>query len=200
MAALHGGNRDNLEVSPNLWAGVGLVRGGAGTALVGDGPTVAARVKEYAALRDPLLRAQYLLALRGVDVSGDETSRLDDQTLLMEILETHEALEDAETEADIDALKIQNSARVEKSIAELERSFAANDIEAAAREAVRLRYWKNIEDGLKNWVAGERVVLQHKRMYKQGEGGHEGVSADLQAFFGVFLRACSERVLVGFGI
>ncbi|MNO84809.1 Alkanesulfonate monooxygenase [compost metagenome] len=50
MAALHGGNRDNLEVSPNLWAGVGLVRGGAGTALVGDGPTVAERVKEYAAL------------------------------------------------------------------------------------------------------------------------------------------------------
>ena len=50
MAALHGGSRDNLEVSPNLWAGVGLVRGGAGTALVGDGPTVAARVKEYADL------------------------------------------------------------------------------------------------------------------------------------------------------
>ena len=50
MAALHGGKKDNLEVSPNLWAGVGLVRGGAGTALVGDGPTVAARVKEYADL------------------------------------------------------------------------------------------------------------------------------------------------------
>lgn len=50
MAALHNGKRDQLEVSPNLWAGVGLVRGGAGTALVGDGPTVAARVKEYADL------------------------------------------------------------------------------------------------------------------------------------------------------
>ncbi|WP_434699092.1 FMNH2-dependent alkanesulfonate monooxygenase [Pseudomonas sp. D1-1] len=50
MAALHGGRRDKLEVSPNLWAGVGLVRGGAGTALVGDGPTVAERVKEYADL------------------------------------------------------------------------------------------------------------------------------------------------------
>ncbi|MGZ0783252.1 alkanesulfonate monooxygenase, FMNH(2)-dependent [Pseudomonas sp. TKO26] len=50
MAALHGGRRDRLEVSPNLWAGVGLVRGGAGTALVGDGPTVAARMKEYADL------------------------------------------------------------------------------------------------------------------------------------------------------
>ena len=50
MMQLHGGRRDKLEVSPNLWAGVGLVRGGAGTALVGDPPTVAARMKEYLAL------------------------------------------------------------------------------------------------------------------------------------------------------
>jgi len=50
MAALHGGRRDRLEVAPNLWAGVGLVRGGAGTALVGDAATVAERLREYAAL------------------------------------------------------------------------------------------------------------------------------------------------------
>ena len=50
MAALHGGNRDKLEVSPNLWAGVGLVRGGAGTALVGDPESVAQRMREYMAL------------------------------------------------------------------------------------------------------------------------------------------------------
>jgi alkanesulfonate monooxygenase len=50
MAALHGGRRDQLEVSPNLWAGVGLVRGGAGTALVGNPQEVAARIQEYAAL------------------------------------------------------------------------------------------------------------------------------------------------------
>jgi alkanesulfonate monooxygenase len=50
MSALHGGRRDRLEVSPNLWAGVGLVRGGAGTALVGDADTVAERLREYAAL------------------------------------------------------------------------------------------------------------------------------------------------------
>jgi alkanesulfonate monooxygenase len=47
MMQLHGGRRDQLEISPNLWAGVGLVRGGAGTALVGDPETVAARIKEY---------------------------------------------------------------------------------------------------------------------------------------------------------
>ena len=50
MAELHGGRREGLEISPNLWAGVGLVRGGAGTALVGDPETVAARLREYASL------------------------------------------------------------------------------------------------------------------------------------------------------
>jgi alkanesulfonate monooxygenase len=50
MVRLHGGRRDRLVVSPNLWAGVGLVRGGAGTALVGDPETVAARLREYADL------------------------------------------------------------------------------------------------------------------------------------------------------
>jgi alkanesulfonate monooxygenase len=42
--------RDGLEVAPNLWAGVGLVRGGAGTALVGNPQQVAQRIEEYAAL------------------------------------------------------------------------------------------------------------------------------------------------------
>ena len=41
-------SRAALEISPNLWAGVGLVRGGAGTALVGSADTIAARMKEYA--------------------------------------------------------------------------------------------------------------------------------------------------------
>jgi alkanesulfonate monooxygenase len=48
MRELHGGSRDNLEVSPNLWAGVGLLRGGAGTALVGSHTEVADRIEEYA--------------------------------------------------------------------------------------------------------------------------------------------------------
>ncbi|WP_336802030.1 FMNH2-dependent alkanesulfonate monooxygenase [Kaistia sp. MMO-174] len=50
MAELHGGRRDKLLVAPNLWAGVGLVRGGAGTALVGTPAQVAERLREYQAL------------------------------------------------------------------------------------------------------------------------------------------------------
>jgi alkanesulfonate monooxygenase len=56
MLALHEANRADgswhdarsLEIAPNLWAGVGLVRGGAGTALVGSHTDVADRIAEYA--------------------------------------------------------------------------------------------------------------------------------------------------------
>ncbi|WP_328357244.1 LLM class flavin-dependent oxidoreductase [Mycobacterium sp. NBC_00419] len=50
MAALHSGRVDELEIYPNLWAGVGLVRGGAGTALVGSHEEVANLIWEYHSL------------------------------------------------------------------------------------------------------------------------------------------------------
>jgi alkanesulfonate monooxygenase len=54
MVALHNGAAERglrgLEISPNLWAGIGLVRGGAGTALVGSHSEVADRIEEYHAL------------------------------------------------------------------------------------------------------------------------------------------------------
>ncbi|QLL05440.1 LLM class flavin-dependent oxidoreductase [Mycobacterium vicinigordonae] len=50
MTALHGGRLDHLEIYPNLWAGVGLVRGGAGTALVGSHEEVAKLILEFHAL------------------------------------------------------------------------------------------------------------------------------------------------------
>ena len=58
MNELHGGGSAyregigarSLEIAPNLWTGVGLVRGGAGTALVGSHEEVADRIAEYAAI------------------------------------------------------------------------------------------------------------------------------------------------------
>ena len=55
MRALHasyrnGGPASDLEIYPHLWAGVGLVRGGAGTALVGSHTQVADLIEEYASL------------------------------------------------------------------------------------------------------------------------------------------------------
>ena len=92
MVELHGGSRDNLVVSPNLWAGFGLVRSGAGTALVGSHEEVADRIAEYHQLGIdhfilsgqphleeaywfaegvfPVLRRRGLLATDGVDERG----------------------------------------------------------------------------------------------------------------------------------
>jgi alkanesulfonate monooxygenase len=50
MLELHGGSTDDLEIYPNVWAGIGLVRGGAGTALVGSHLEVADRIEEYHAV------------------------------------------------------------------------------------------------------------------------------------------------------
>ena len=47
MLELNRGSRDDLEIHPNVWAGIGLVRGGAGTALVGSHEEVADRIAEY---------------------------------------------------------------------------------------------------------------------------------------------------------
>jgi alkanesulfonate monooxygenase len=92
MVELHGGSRNNLVVSPNLWAGFGLVRSGAGTALVGSHEEVADRIAEYHQLGIdhfilsgqphleeaywfaegvfPVLRRRGLLATDGVDERG----------------------------------------------------------------------------------------------------------------------------------
>jgi alkanesulfonate monooxygenase len=50
MLDLHRGGTADLEIHPNVWAGIGLVRGGAGTALVGSHEEVADRIEEYADL------------------------------------------------------------------------------------------------------------------------------------------------------
>lgn len=50
MLALNKGSKDELEIYPNLWAGVGLVRGGAGTAMVGSHQEIADLIEEYAAV------------------------------------------------------------------------------------------------------------------------------------------------------
>jgi alkanesulfonate monooxygenase len=50
MSALHGFSREKLRIGPHLWAGVGLVRGGAGTALVGDPHQVAGALRDYMAV------------------------------------------------------------------------------------------------------------------------------------------------------
>ena len=115
----------------------------------------------YKTLSNPLLRAQYLLSLRGIEVAEDETAKVEDPELLVEVLETREAIEEAQREEDLVPLKEANERKIEYSVGALDAAFKADDLEAAKSEAVRLRYWVNVRESLNGWEKGKPVVLVH---------------------------------------
>ncbi|MCJ1287417.1 Protein OS-9 [Xylographa opegraphella] len=115
-----------------------------------------ARINEaYKTLQNPLLRAQYLLSLRGIDVAEDETAKVEDPELLMEVLEAREDIEAAEEEAELQPLKERNEERIRESERVLTAAFGSDDMDAAKEEAVRLRYWINIKESLDAWEKGK---------------------------------------------
>jgi molecular chaperone HscB len=128
---------------------------------------LSSRINEaYKTLQSPLLRAQYLLSLRGDTTHEDDSAKLgeedEDQELLMEVLELREQIEAAESEAEIANLRGENGVRMDESVKVLEEAFAKDDLATARKEAVRLRYWVNVEDTLHAWEKGEGVPsLQH---------------------------------------
>ncbi|MCJ1485803.1 hypothetical protein MMC06_005978 [Schaereria dolodes] len=120
------------------------------------------RINEaYKTLQSPLLRAQYLLSLRGVDVAEDETAKVEDPELLMEVLEMRENIEATEDESEVELMKEANDAKIAESVRILDVAFKANDIDGAKEEVVRLRYWMNIKESLDAWESGKPVVLVH---------------------------------------
>jgi molecular chaperone HscB len=121
-----------------------------------------ARINEaYRTLQNPLLRAQYLLSLRGVDVAEDETAKVEDLELLMEVLDAREEIENAREEEELEDMKRVNEGRIEASEGILDRAFREDDMGTAKAEAVRLRYWVNIKDSLDAWERGKPIVLAH---------------------------------------
>ncbi|KAK3311116.1 HSCB C-terminal oligomerization domain-containing protein [Chaetomium strumarium] len=118
----------------------------------------------YKTLSSPLLRAQYLLREQhGVDLEGDEAGAqaAPDPELLMTVLEAREAIEEAEREEDLEEVRAANEERIRESEARLGEALEAGDVQSAKEEAVRLRYWVNIREGVRNWERGKPVVLQH---------------------------------------
>ncbi|CAA9957581.1 hypothetical protein P3342_001413 [Pyrenophora teres f. teres] len=100
----------------------------------------------YKTLQNPLLRAQYLLSLRGEELQ-DESAKVDDMDLLLEVMETREMVEEAEWEnGSLKELWEKNEKRIKKSVKAIDRAFKKDNLEAAKEEAVKLRYWVNIKE------------------------------------------------------
>lgn len=122
----------------------------------------------YKTLSHPLLRAQYILAERhGVDLAGDEAGNhtsvgaAADPALLVEVLEAREAIDEAESEADLEGPMAENEERIGRCLEGLTRAFAEGDVDGAIGEAVRLRYWESIKEGIKGWEKGVGGGLLH---------------------------------------
>lgn len=102
-------------------------------------------------------------SLRPGSGSGSaDASPAQDMELLMSVMEAREAVEDAETEEEVAALKEENEERIKESIGVLEEAFSKDDLQRAKRESVRLRYWRNIGESLHEWEGkGSTHTLQH---------------------------------------
>lgn len=110
----------------------------------------------YKTLQQPLLRAQYLLSLRGTEIA-DYVDDSSDQGLIMDVLEVREAIEDAETPEEIAKLQGMNAERIRGCVARLEDFFGKDDLPGARTEVGRLKYWCSIEEALREWEGGNNA-------------------------------------------
>lgn len=94
-------------------------------------------------------------------MAEDETAKVEDPDLLMEVLETREEIEAAQEEGDLIEMKEINDERIRKSEEIIDKAFKDDDMVMAKEEAVRLRYWVNIQESLHGWEKGKPVVLNH---------------------------------------
>jgi molecular chaperone HscB len=93
----------------------------------------------YRTLKDPLNRAFYMAELAGVEMPGDGKT-IDDPELLMEAMETREALHEAASPEAVDKLAGEARQDVQKALAGLGSLFLANDRPAIRKALLRLRY------------------------------------------------------------
>jgi len=94
-------------------------------------------------------------------VAEDESAKVEDPELLMEVLDAREAIECAETEEQMLEMRRVNEERIAGSEGVLGRAFREDDLGRAKGEAVRLRYWVNIRESLDAWEKRKPVVLVH---------------------------------------
>lgn len=121
--------------------------------------------KAYHTLKDPLLRSQYVLKLvDGIDLSQEHVAQeimQKNPSLLMQVLDIHEQLEDVENEEDVRAIDQENRKRIKNIESELTECYASKNYKQAAELTIELRYWANLAKAIKEWEPGKPVNLTH---------------------------------------
>ncbi len=97
--------------------------------------------KAYELLKNPLKRAQYLLNLEGIEVGGEHDTVKPEQSLLIEIMELREQLEEAGTDTKL-VNQLRNS--YENSLLDISKYYANKEFQKMAQETLRLGYFTKI--------------------------------------------------------
>lgn len=107
----------------------------------------------YETLRDPLARARHMLEAAGRPLPGEDGRTIADPELLMEAMEWREALEEAADAADLAALAVRLEAETRAVVDHLGQAFAADDLDGATHQALRLSYLTKLGQELRRKLA-----------------------------------------------
>jgi molecular chaperone HscB len=100
----------------------------------------------YQTLRDPMARASYLLSLSGAAPATDSSDTIDDPELLAESMERREELAEAESADEVAKIAARAAADTKTCLADLSAAFEADDLDAASRLTLRLKYLTKLAD------------------------------------------------------
>lgn len=136
--------------------------------------------KAYSTIINPYSRIAHLIEVNHpdhLDITQDEISKkliadfqsssdersLEYKNMLMTVLEAHESLELASQDQDLEALSEENDERIVESEKAIEKLLQTKPIDwnNVMMEAVRLKYWINIQKGIKDWEPGKPVNITH---------------------------------------
>mgnify|MGYP001224104535 FL=1 len=122
----------------------------------------------YNTLKNPLLRAQYLIQLEtGKNLNQDSEVQELKKTaispeILMDVMLVHEQLEDATSETEVKEMREENKQKMEKLEEKLGECFnKTHDYNEAIKLALTLRYWTNLDQAFKEWDPNRPVTLNH---------------------------------------
>ncbi|CAL1695830.1 unnamed protein product [Somion occarium] len=100
-------------------------------------------------LADPLQRALYILKREGVITDGENI--VDDPELIMDVMESREAIENAETQEEVNQIRKENQEKVEESVHEISKLVAVKDWSGVLTAATKLKYLRGIDDAAREW-------------------------------------------------
>lgn len=136
--------------------------------------------RAYTILKNPYLRAAHAVHLhhpQHIDVTQDDVSKaflssvhensgeeaLEYKQMLLQVLDAHESLEFANSESDLHALTLENNKRIDESQDRVQECFQRSKVpwDALVLEVIRLKYWVNIDNAIREWEPGTPILLTH---------------------------------------